>query len=133
MPLTPLQKKWIEVLKTTEEKQGRTLLCSVDNYVKRYCCLGIAAEFVLEEKGVLEPLYEGARQNIEGDFLFDGKQCSLSDSLREKLGLTVDGMNMCVDLNDYQRKSFRQIAEELEANPQLYFSKESGENDPHRQ
>jgi hypothetical protein len=112
MELTPLQKKWIDILKTTKQRQGRECLCSREEGEERYCCLGIAAKFVLNENG----LDDGS-----GRLKFDGSRLFLTERLMKKIGLRDSGMDSCMTMNDKEGKNFMEIAVELETNPHRYF------------
>ena len=58
---TPLQRKWIRLLESGKYKQGKDSLKKKVSRTIKYCCLGVACEFVL---GIKNEILE------DGDFEF---------------------------------------------------------------
>lgn len=116
MELGPLQKKWIEELRSGKHIQGQECLCRDDQGVKGYCCLGVAAEFVLGIKPELNEKKYGSQ------LLYNGLVDCLEKKSRETLGLSEDGQERCIQLNDTKCLSFDEIADRIERNPSKFFS-----------
>lgn len=106
--LGPLQKTWVEALKSGKFKQGtKTLKIPLDNGEFSYCCLGVANEVCnLGEK--------------HPDYLHDS---FLKLGLRDNEGMPKSGISgkQLTVIND-NGKSFKDIAELLESDPEEYFS-----------
>jgi hypothetical protein len=119
----PNQKLWIETLRTGNYKQGKTFLNS-DNH---FCCLGVACEL----------FFTGKRENstsgiayIEPQDRSGGCVCDAPPSIIESLGLygrygqtRSGGIDSLANLND-MGKTFNEIADIIEADPSVYFTKE---------
>lgn len=125
-------KLWIQALRSGEFKQGLTSLCQKREKQKtyRYCCLGVACEVAIQN---------GVYLNIEEEALcgdvyvyYNGESEKLANKLdvvRRWLGLRKssikgelrDPVEELIYMND-EGKSFKTIANELEANPNKYFN-----------
>ncbi|MBA3761774.1 MAG: hypothetical protein H0X04_00325 [Chthoniobacterales bacterium] len=98
--LTPaLKKKWVEALRSGKYRQARSSLCSRDksNHVK-YCCLGVYIKIC------------GAK--FAGPFLHYKDGYSSTTLPDEIIPGRVQGE--CIQLNDIEKKSFKQIADYIE-------------------
>ena len=110
MKLGPLQKKWVAALRSGDYHQGRKgyLLHSGS-----FCCLGVAAVAVLNKKP-------------KGNWI-DGSLTWLADyksmGLRSETGSAKGNPeNDLATLNDGDA-TFPEIAELLESQPELYFTR----------
>jgi hypothetical protein len=111
--LGPLQRKWIRALKSGKFKKGTLCLhCEEDN---SYCCLGVANECLnLKEtsSGFLSNTYKRI-----GLFNSSGV---ISNNYKFPRGTKLYGS--LVEMND-KNISHKKIAEFLENNPELVFTK----------
>lgn len=125
MELGPLQKKWIEALRSGKYEQGQNWL-RIDNC---YCCLGVAAEFVLG----ITPKGNGSSTE-RTVYLYNNESFELEKKDFEKLGL-VDEIGSFKEpfrdgkeyftlaaLND-NFWTFEEIADYIEANPDNVFTR----------
>lgn len=118
-PYTDLQLEWLTLLETTElgKAEGRL------REGECYCCLGLAAEFILKVVPVRTRVF----------YRFDGEISELTREMWEKLKLRGPlGNSMCdlislASMNDRHR-SFANIASVIKADPKLYFSNLDVEN-----
>lgn len=130
---TPEQQKanrelWFKELETTTLPQGTGALCAND----KYCCLGIACEVAMKNGLPLEKeLWDGFDKYAYKNQL---KESDVSLSyvpiiVKNWLGLySTTGLSWgdrklksCVDMNDNDRKTFKEIAQHLRANEKAYF------------
>lgn len=118
MELGPLQTKWLEELRSGKHKQ-----CTEDlRFRDSYCCLGVAAEFVLGIKP--------QRAAPSNHWTFNGNSGCLAEGDWEQMGLVGDEGNFAeyrddggslASLND-KGWTFTEIADFIEANPDLVFT-----------
>jgi len=122
-----LIKRWIEALRSGKYQQGRLSLRNISN---QFCCLGVLCDIAKDELGLDWILKEEwSKYQIE-----DNNCTVLPSNLKElvgiggHLGITVDATKLSpeygipsntkyttlVELNDYWRLSFNQIADILE-------------------
>jgi hypothetical protein len=114
--LTPNQLRFVEELETTTKTQGIYNLCCNECY----CALGIAAELFKTKDTLVETDYWGKRS-------YDKHNAVAPPYVIEALGLHYSlgsanhpnfrGISQMSD----ERKSFKEIAEILRANPEAYF------------
>lgn len=111
--LGPLQRKWIRALRSGKYKKGtRVLHCEEDN---SYCCLGVANKCLnLNEtsSGYLSNTYERIGLFGSSGYIINNYKFPRGTELYGSL----------VQMND-SRISHKKIAEFLEKNPELVFSK----------
>lgn len=134
----PLQRKWIEELKTTDKQQIEGYLCTDDG---RYCCLGILCEVLNLDKRVTHERVDCDSFVVEfyspnSKVMSDKYQLpqhvhsivNLSDELGRVIKhnvehvTTEDGYNCLADMND-SGISFKEIAEIIEVDPSNFFTK----------
>lgn len=124
-------KKWVEDLRTTEAKQGRGFLNLTRDNVSYFCCLGIACELYIREGNDLrktaDPIF--TEKTFYGVESYSG---TLPEKVRVWLGLRTpkgrfetDPSNYVslVALNDLRNKTFKEIADIIEANEKELFYK----------
>lgn len=110
MELGPLQRKWIDALKSGKYQQCGKTLCNEG----KYCCLGVANE-------VCE-LEEEDKNSLLNSYDLLGLYGSLGDL--EEYGMIVDGSKYYAlgEAND-AGASFKEIAEFIEKNPGNVFQR----------
>lgn len=111
-------KKWLTALRSGKYKQtaGKLRGCDGegDNIYDTYCCLGVACEVFNTNNDCKLPIsYTGYGKMANG--------YSMPTRVIKWLGMTKEGDNDCVDMNDIDRKSFKQIANIIEKNKSKYF------------
>jgi hypothetical protein len=126
--LGPNQEKWLEALESEKYTQGRSSLKTQDkDNSPKYCCLGVGCEiFDVERHDQLR----------NGDFPFGGDRttCYAPVELKEILALYGDQgdsdfyreqpnkFRSLISYNDYEKKTFKEIAKIVRDNPDIYFS-----------
>lgn len=104
--------KWVTALRSGEYKQIREALYKQDQC--GYCCLGVA--------GVINGIPNDTMSNVgELGELSDDNLFDAYEDLRNQYKLPIDILRgdlvkILVDMNDYQKKSFHEIAEWIEKN-----------------
>ena len=106
--------KWIEELYTTQEKQGRFSLG--DSY-GGFCCLGLGCY-------ILDIDYH-TYSSVNKDFTIE---VGLLNDAGIPLDYDSNKMDSLVNLNDNERKSFKEIGVILKSNPHRYFKKDVAKN-----
>lgn len=115
------KKAWVRALRSGEYRQGRGRLCRQGKSFDRFCCLGVAANLLIEgghnlewEKsealGLTGPDGWGSTDNIGGlvpSFLKKKLQASTRDK-------TTTHEGRLITMNDSRRQSFNQIADYIE-------------------
>jgi len=104
-----LVKTWIKNLRSGKYAQGRHSLYERSRtffdgtkFEAAYCCLGVACI----------PVAKKQKKSIKAVAKSAGK--IEKQSLLSRLGLTADVQERLIDMNDYQGKSFKQIANYIE-------------------
>lgn len=117
-PFTTLQLAWIKELNEGNHKQETGFLRAGN----AFCCLGVAAEFVLKKEGI--PDSDG-HYSYSGDFsiLVDWKELHLEDSSGK---LRMDyaprySKSALTDMND-SGWNFKSIAKFIQDNPRSVFT-----------
>lgn len=121
--LGPLQEQWLQELESGRHNQGKGYLYQKNGETTKYCCLGVAAMFVLK----LEP-FGTACMSI---FSFDGSEenllayehIGLHDSagkLLERFTLRDIEVASLAEMND-KGMTFQDIAAYIRANPENVF------------
>ena len=102
-----LKAKWVEALRSGNYEQSTGALCRGE----KYCCLG-----VLVEVGKL-----ATKNNVHFDgvveYLFtDGSTSagSIPDVVGDKIRLSSGRADALINMNDYEKKSFAEIANWIE-------------------
>ena len=97
------RRAWLRALRSGDYKQGRDQLrCD-----GKYCCLGVACD--ISGIGQWESRYGiGDKYYVVGEEYSD---CVLTSQLLEWLGMTGQGQNTAINLNDKSHFTFKQIAE----------------------
>jgi hypothetical protein len=124
--LGPLQEKWLKELESEKYKQGRGYLCQkAEDDSNVYCCLGIAAEFVLNISPIR--LIHEATCEFGGfrQFLRDFDRMGLDSdvgSLITPFYLKEQRIKSLADMND-KGWTFKEIAAYIRSNPENVFTK----------
>lgn len=111
--LGPLQKKWVEALKSGDFKQGKAVLLRDD----RYCCLGVACEVVGEKNIVNKTLLP---LTVEEKFRFRNEMGVLKHSKESRKGFAYFNLAIANDAGE----TFQAIAEFVEKFPEVVFTGE---------
>lgn len=114
------RKKWVEALRSGEYAQGEKCLFSNG----RYCCLGVACEvFRKEEFDDREPIEGGtlcSYPNVQKWLGLYGPNGRYGNYLESSL----------IKLNDWEKKSFSEIADLIESSPPGLFVEPSLDASP---
>lgn len=94
-----VKRKWIKALRSGEYQQGRCTLKRSDSY----CCLGVLAEEMVPEF-------------MENNQAKEVGVASIKDDLVILWGLTINDQDKLADMNDFDKKTFPEIADWIEAN-----------------
>ncbi len=100
-----IKKKWLSMLRSGRYKQSNALLRTGVGHEMKYCCLGVLCRAV------------GAKASEDTGFMFNGDDPQfgkLSVRLLKHVGITPKQEDCLIDLNDTQRKSFKEIADYVE-------------------
>jgi hypothetical protein len=98
-----IAEKWVAALRSGEYKQCRHQLRT---QVDEYCCLGVLCEVLKIPVGTPSP-------GIPRTYVYDGEPCTLSKSIRDRVGLVDCGTLM--SMND-DGETFATIADYIEKN-----------------
>jgi hypothetical protein len=121
--LTPNQKQWITALRSGGYTQGTACLHSSNGF----CCLGVAAkEFLTDDVVVAE--HSICSVSAKQMWSYDDETDMAPEHVMKALGLydeqgtsrTRLNSMMLIDMND-KGKTFDQIADIIEDNPENYF------------
>lgn len=101
-----VKRKWIEALRSGEYSQGKESLRDGNG---NYCCLGVLAEIqgVPREKTTF---MDCSRYTFAPDY-----KCTASIPT-DYLGITSSQRSILINMNDYYRNSFPEIADFIENN-----------------
>lgn len=116
-------KKWVEALRSGEFQQTKGKL----HNGSEYCCLGVACAIYAEEGGG-----NFEKDAVYDEWSFDGECSTLPDSVLDWLNLQtdagyfklIDGDGSLLDANDEQGKTFEEIADIIDSEPEGLFVKE---------
>lgn len=100
MKRTELVNKWIEALRSGEYKQWRGGLRRDDCF----CCLGVACDLSGFDKWTDKGNYQVYSESVG----------TLSPKDMQTLGISHSEQDVLIDMNDYQGKSFPEIADAIE-------------------
>lgn len=118
--LGPMQTQWVAALRSKEYPQGRYKMISSECGIEKFCCLGVAARcfglqcdaFYLTNKS-WETL--GLKDN-DGAFIFP-------EEMLQSTRMAITLYESLAEMND-KGKSFNEIADFIEAHPELVFTEE---------
>lgn len=110
--MNEITKEWITALRSGKYKQGHLRLARRVNLLEKeaefeYCCLGVLCEIVGKSKSY---------NPITVSYQYDESSTGISETLREKVGLSTGDVNHLMHLNDYERVDFNKIADWIETN-----------------
>lgn len=112
--LNEVAKKWVAALRSGKYKQGREFLRDRDD---RYCCLGVLCEIAVSD-GVISPA------GLDGEcYSYAAFESFLPIKVSEWAG--VNNASMCVLWNDKHNKTFAEIADLIESEPEGLFVQKS--------
>jgi hypothetical protein len=103
--------KWIADLRSGEYQQGKGLLCSMYNNIKKYCCLGVLLEGTLN----IKPIPTAMNDLNHIIFRYDDSCHSLSNKFQQAIQLDFHDISILTNMND-QDITFNQIADYIEVN-----------------
>ena len=119
MPNNENIKLWVAALRSGDYKQGKGRLQEVNPRGERtYCCLGVASDLFIKEKGKLSWVQDEGNTEVycEGPESYDG--ALLPRVVREWLGVKASdpkfGEHSAVYYNDGGQYTFDQIADLIE-------------------
>lgn len=110
--------KWVEALRSGEYKQGvANLKYAGSDGVESYCCLGVLCELARRAGVKVE-----VSKSVHGTWCFDGYSMGLPYSVMDWAGMKQvtglgdlgDGAANLASLNDILKRSFPDIADEIE-------------------
>ena len=118
--LGPLQESWIAALRSGKYEQGKMYL----NLGGKFCCLGVACDISKEELQL--DVKSVVRESGNTVKYYDGKDSRLPYDVKEyfrfKCYVRAEGVNELANLNDSKGKTFEEIADIVEENPEHYFT-----------
>ena len=114
-PLTKQQikriEKWVDDLRSGNSKQTKEVLRRIkEGKVVGYCCLGRVCE--IYKKSTRKGEWGGGAFSLKEEKF--GSIGSLRDPVMEWLGIGERFQGKCIDMNDLENKSFKQIAKAIE-------------------
>jgi hypothetical protein len=104
-----LKKKWIEALRSDTYKQGKGFLKTIDN---KYCCTGVLLE-------LFDPIIFINRTTDTGQCYAVNHYHNISTipmKIQKDMQIENKDMDILIKMNDEENKSFREIADWVEAN-----------------
>lgn len=126
-PLTHNQELWIQALESDEFTQTQGALHRLEPMKQGQvikpagnCCLGVGANIAMRN-GVKVRTED--KKSVLGNLqrYFEGFNGLLPVHVASWLGLNGTAQTDLINLNDSQKKSFKEIAAELRAHPEVYF------------
>ena len=115
MPNKARINKWVNALRSGKYKQGRNALRPKEN---GFCCLGVACDLYEKESGKSfwvrnKDFFGKPDEEVKYAFVTQGSTSNLPKQVARWLGISTK-QNTLIRMNDDQRKSFKEIANELE-------------------
>lgn len=114
--LTENQTRWLAALRSGDFKQGHSYLRTCKD---EFCCLGVAAEMFKPDD--LEPEPRGALLAYDGEACLAPQYVVNTLNLRDFLGSARDPSEYALSSMNDAGKTFAEIADIIEANPEEYF------------
>lgn len=99
-----LKARWVEALRSGEYEQGYAKLRSTDD---TYCCLGVLYDI---------DVGDWVRTKSEGYLVGDRYANNHVSQYLQSVDVNWQASNKLVDMNDFERKTFAQIADWIEQN-----------------
>jgi len=117
----PLQLKLLELLRSGQYLQTRRKLCErVDGDTRCWhCIMGLIAHEVLGYEPEFDSFNVASFKDEQGVV----SQVRLTETMLTRIGMTREGEDMLIDLNDILYVSFVELAKHIEAVPELYFDR----------
>lgn len=122
---TSMQNKWLKALEGGRYRQTTGQLSSsvgTKNSKYSYCCLGVMCNITDAEVLEHEPHDRPSRSLISQGKLWWREDGNPPRAIRKMFNLTSKGMNLCVEMNDDQNLSFKEIAAAIRQSPWKFFS-----------
>lgn len=113
-------KKWVKALESGEYEQGKLRLCTLGDKFDYFCCLGVACDLYVREKGSLKVTTENKT------VYYDNEAHSLPIKVMDWLGLRTsygdfdNNMKALARFND-SGYSFKEIAYIIKSEPEGLF------------
>jgi len=115
--------EWIQTLAQNEFRQTRNQMENSGpgrspHSSTAFCCLGVARWVLgMESTGELYKDYEECGLYS----CFWRYAPDIADEEMEEMGLSLDGVNRCIDMNDEKKLTFPEIAKHLVIDPDKFF------------
>jgi hypothetical protein len=106
---------WLEALRSGKYPQAFGFLKVQREGKYHYCCLGVLLELVADKYHIAETervIYPNVKE-------FDGDNAALTDKLKKTVGLEADVVSVLYNMNDFNRLTFSQIADWIDAHVQV--------------
>ena len=121
----PLQKKWLEALRSGKYKQGGGMLRSQND---EFCCLGVACEVIGLEAVITDPSSDCHSYGAERSGGYAPREVREALRLYSASGFphgaSTPGLRPLADMND-EGQTFAEIADHLEKYEKAYFHGEA--------
>ena len=99
-----IKTRWVEALRSGHYKQGKGQLRPTSD---SYCCLGVLCDIMNPEGWTLD----------DGLYIFEDRFFGvLSPELRSKTGVNQKIHSTVMDMNDIEKKPFKEIAQWIQEN-----------------
>lgn len=110
-----VKQRWLNALRGGDYKQGRYTLRRPGNTVSEdtYCCLGVLCDVVDSSRWISQS-WDGEPSPFA--YGHSGNSHSLDDEAMTIAGVNDDDVEILMNLNDFQLRSFGEIANYVEAN-----------------
>jgi hypothetical protein len=108
-----LKKQWLADLRSGNYKQCTGQLCDTGtkNFMASYCCLGVLGRSI-------QKINAHSIKFIKGEITYKNVNDSetLPTCLRKEIGISPNGQDKLMELNDDYEKNFKEIADFIEKN-----------------
>mgnify|MGYP006898466107 CR=1 FL=1 len=104
-----LKKRWVAALRSGNYRQARESLIDRSGSRARYCCLGVLCRV----SGAEFSLYSGCAEFPSGNLTNTG---TLGPDILDEVGLYETDAEVLMEMNDTEKKSFKEIADYIEKN-----------------
>jgi hypothetical protein len=117
-----IKNEWCAALESGEYTQCQGVLkkslISINDEPSRigHCCLGVLCEIVYPGKFTPKEYYSNVEYILEIDEESETADLELTDKILEQIGMDRDTMNVLIEMNDDQGKTFPEIAQYIREN-----------------